>query len=292
MILFAKKPDTTLIGVGFMILAMLIFVSVNVLLKLCQQPYPITQIVFFRFFFAMTPCLLMIHKQRSWTDLRPKALPWHIVRGLGGVISLSCLFSSIQLLPFADATVLMFTATLFMTGLASTLLGESIGYKRTLAVLIGFLGIIAIAQPGALHEGALLGIVCGITSAILEAVILLHNRILTRIEANTTIVFYYALTASCTCAMTLPFVWVTPTLQDWGILILLGLGGGLGQYYQTMAYRYAPAMVLAPMLYSAMIWSVLYGILLFNETPTIGFLVGSILIVGSGLYVLLAKKSK
>jgi drug/metabolite transporter (DMT)-like permease len=89
--------------------------------------------------------------------------------------------------------------------------------------------------------------------------------------------------------MTLPFVWVTPTPQDWGILILLGLGGGLGQYYQTMAYRYAPAMILAPMLYSAMIWSVLYSILLFHEAPTISFLVGSILIVGSGLYVLLAK---
>lgn len=294
------KPNY--MGIFFMVLAMFVFVSLNALVKTCQQTYPITQVVFFRFFFALIPYLIMMRtlsgKKDPWVNLLPKALPLHILRGIGGAISLICLFQSLWFLPFADATVLMFVSPLFMMIISGPFVGEPVSWKHIVAVWLGFGGIVMMANPSfpwQIDEEAshlipifsnkiLLGMGLGLLSAFLEAVILLHNRILTRVEANTTIVFYYALVASAVCAVTLPFVWVSPTLQDWVLLMALGVGGGIGQYFQTLAYRYASAPVLAPLFYSALVWSVLYGTLFFHEPLTKGLIVGGALIVGSGIY--------
>lgn len=273
------------LGVLFMLLGCFLFTSVNALFKGCDKIYPITQVVFFRFTFTLVLMFVVMGGIKMPPSNHKKI---HFLRGFAGTISLCCLFLSIQQLPFADAMVLSFTTTLFITALAGYFLGEKIGISKWLAMLIGFGGVAIIMQPtGDVFK---IGAVFALISAFLEASVNVHNRYLTRIESNTAILFYYSFFAVLLTAITLPFVWVDPTLKDTLILITLGLGGGAGQYCFTHAFRLAEATLLAPMIYSMMIWSMVYSVLFFNEPITTQLIAGSALIILSGLYILLKDK--
>lgn len=117
-------------GMIFLTLGMFAFVSVNALLKTAEQTYPILQLVFFRNAFAIVSCLLVLKANEDFGRLKVSNLLVHLIRAGLGVISLSCLFKSVLILPLAEATVYMFTSALFVTALAFPMLGEKIGLPR------------------------------------------------------------------------------------------------------------------------------------------------------------------
>ena len=112
------------------------------------------------------------------------------------------------------------------------------------------------------------------------------TRKLAGVDNPQTTIFHTGLWATLLCCVAAPFGWVWPDMQGWAVLVLLGLLGGGGHFLLVLAYERAPASLLAPLAYSGMIWSVLFGIALFDETPDLGTLLGAAVIAGGGLLVL------
>lgn len=284
--LMAKRKH--LLGVVCLALAMFVFVSVNAYVKTMEKSYPIVEVVFFRNFFAIIPCMIVLACQRNLQHLKVSNWPIHFLRAVFGVISLCCLFESIFLLPLAEATVFMFTASIFVVALAFPMLGEKIGLPRLGAVAIGFIGVLIISSPtqNIFNWGAFFGL----ASAFIEAVIMVHNRKLSTINHPLAITFYYLVFASVISCCFLPFFWIMPTSYDFLVLVALGLGGGVGQYLVAVAYACAPAGLLSPILYSSMIWSLLYGVLLFQEVPSMALIIGGGLILLANIFVVFPRK--
>jgi drug/metabolite transporter (DMT)-like permease len=260
------------------------YATVNALFKFMDKEYSMIEIVFFRNLFALIPNILLLYKTRQWHSLKNPPLKLHFLRSCIGILSLSCLFKSLTLLPLADATVLMFTISLFMALLSIPLLQERINIKSLSAIIAGFLGIIIVANPTG--SGSNIGYIFGLGFGLFEAFIILQGRKLTKTNGNAAIVFYYALISSIICACLLPFVWLTPTIKDLIILAVLGIGAGIGQFLVTTASRYAHAGVLGPMTYTMILWSLLYGYFFFSEIPTLNVWLGGIVVILSGLYVI------
>ena len=273
----------TIKGAFFMALGFFCYATISALFKSVEQEYSMLQVVFFRSLFALVPYSVALHMTGRWDALNNPPLIQHILRAIVGVIGLSCLFRSLSLLPLADATVLTFTISLFMVLLSMPLLRERISTRNFLAIIVGFLGVIIVSNPTG--GGNIIGYASGLCFGLFEAFVILKGRMMTRTNSNGAIVFYYALLSAVICGVFLPFVWVTPTLKDWLILIILGLGGGLGQYLVTIASRYAHAGVLGPMTYTMMLWSLMYGYFLFEEVPQFNVWLGGTFVILSGLYV-------
>lgn len=284
-----EAPQRVYFAIFLIILAMFIYTNVNALLRLSDAAYPAVQVLFFRFGLALIPCYVMGGGTDVFKD-RHVSLIVYALRGTASLVSLGCFLGSLYLLPFADATVMIFLVSLFMVILSGPLLQERATLLQWIAVIVGFLGIIIMANPtGHVHSG---GVALGTASAFIESILALNSRKLTQKDSNATIVFFSVLSSTVVSACLLPFFWQQPTRKDAVFLILFGIGGGIGQYIQTLAYRYAPMGVLGSMVYTSMLWAVLYGVYVFNEPLTLTTIIGGGVIIVSGLSVLYAEKRK
>ncbi len=193
-------------------------------------------------------------------------------------------------MPLADAVAISFMSPLVVTALSVPLLGERVGIHRWSAVIIGFGGVLVIVNPsrGMFTPGVSVAI-CG---AIASALSMITIRQLNRSDPPLAIVFYFTLFATMFTALPLPFVWVTPSGSDLGLLVLMGLTGGVGQYFMTRAYGLAPAAVISPFTYSGLLWATLLGWFLWSDVPKPQVFAGAAIVIASGLYILYRETSK
>ena len=169
-----------------------------------------------------------------------------------------------------------------------TSLKEKVDIPGWLAVAIGFLGVIVMAQPTA--DSINIGVLYALLFTVGDPICLINIRFLTHSDHPVTVAFYFGAVISLITGAALPFVWQTPDWQELMILVLLGIGGGVGQLFLTQAYQYAKAVTIAPMIYSGLLWSVLFGYVFWGEVPDFKVILGGALIIGSGLYVTLRVK--
>ncbi len=266
-----------------MVLAMLIFSILNAIIKDTTTHYSSVQLVFFRCFFAAIPAATFLVIRGGW--MLPSLFEWkiHLKRAFLLVGGLLILFLGIGMLPLSNSMALYFSATLFLVILSYPILQEKVGFTQGMAVAIGFVGVLIIAKPGGdvFHWGTLFVIM----GAFLESAYNLYGRLLSSTHNSFILTFLGSLIPAVVVLIALPFVWVTPDLGGWIALICLGLGGGLGQLCVTFAYHHAPAGILAPMIYSAMLWSVMLDIILYGNWPTQSLLIGCAIIMVSGLVI-------
>ena len=187
-------------------------------------------------------------------------------------------------MPLADVFGIAFTSPLFVTALSVPLLGERVGIRRWSAVSVGFIGVLIMVRPDS-------GIVdwtswIALFSTFLYALALVFLRNLGKTESTVSIVFYVTLTTTIASALTLPFQWVTPGPLDAVLLVAIGLMGGSAQLAITRAFRLAPAAVVAPFDYTALVYVRIIGYVVWDEVPTAMFLVGAAIVIASGLYIL------
>ena len=275
-------------GIFFIVFAMFIFSLLNAIIKDTISEYHPIQLVFFRCFFAIFPSGLILVLQRRW--MMPTVADWkiHIKRGFLLAIGLSFLFLGIGTLPLSNSMALYFSSTLFLVLLSYPLLKEKITFLQAIAVIIGFLGVLVIAQPqGNVFQCGAILVVLG---AFMESTYNLYGRLLSKTYDSFWLTFLGSLLPACVVLVILPFVWITPNSTGWVALIFLGIGGGIGQLCVTFAYYYAPAGILAPMIYSAMIWSVLLDILLYGNWPTQSLLLGCGTIIVAGLMIIFSER--
>ncbi|HYC02863.1 MAG TPA: DMT family transporter [Azospirillaceae bacterium] len=269
--------------------AILLFSTMNAMVKwLGDQGYPLSQIVFARSFFAMIAISPMIMRNGGLASLKT-ARPWgHAMRSGMGVLAMACGFTAIMMLPLANAVALGFTAPLFTTVLGVIVLGERIRWRRAAAVMVGFAGVLVMVRPdfGAPAASLPVGSVLALAGAFCAALAMISIRRLSSTEPNSTIVFYFMLSACVISAAFLPFEFKMPTAFDALLLVSIGLIGGVAQLLLTAAYRNAPVAVVAPFDYTAMIWATFYGFAIFGQVPDLTVALGALIVVGSGIYIL------
>jgi drug/metabolite transporter (DMT)-like permease len=164
------------------------------------------------------------------------------------------------------------------------LLGEFVGIHRWSAVMLGFVGVLVMAHPTG--EVMQLGALFGIGNSLFFALGSLSVRQLARTESSVTIVFYTQLFGTLFASLAAPFFWVTPNWIDLGAMVATGIAGGIAQFWMTQAYHCAPASVIAPFTYSSIVWAVLFGYLVWGDLPTNAVMIGSAIVIASGLYIL------
>jgi len=264
--------------------AMFIFSVLNAIVKDITIDYDPIQLVFFRCLFASLPMSLLLTMRGEWIQPSPSEWKIHLKRAVLIAFALPILFLGIGMVPLSDSMALYFSSTLFLVTLSYPILREKVTATQWLSVGIGFIGVMVIAKPGGeiFHFGALFVII----GAFMEAIYNLYGRLLSSTHNSLMIAFLGSFLPSFILLIALPFVWVTPTLSGWIALISLGLGGGFGQLCIVLAYRYAPPGVLAPMIYSAIIWSVVLDIILWGNWPTISLFLGCSIIIASGFMII------
>ncbi|MGO4125497.1 DMT family transporter [Inquilinus sp. YAF38] len=258
----------------------------DAMIKWLSADYPIAQIVFFRASIGLIPTLVMLYRPPGLKALRTQRVGVHMMRGLVGCVGTFGFFWAFAVMPLADAYAIGFAAPMFITAMSAPILGEKVGLKRWLAVLVGFAGVMIMIRPGG--EGSTFGgggaIALLATAAYALSMVLM--RLYSRTETNASMIFYATIVIVAVAGVQMPFVWVTPTWKDAGLLAVLGLLGGIGAIMMAQAYRVATPSIVVPFEYTGMIWGVGLGFMLWGDVPDLWIWVGSAVVVASGLYIL------
>lgn len=267
------------------------FACMNVFVKLAAEYHSLPQILFFRSAIGLLPIILLMYMtSHGLSLLHTKRHVGHFVRGLVGIISMFCFFMSFHLLPLTEATSLHFASPLILTALAVPFLKERVGRHRWAAVLVGLLGVLFMMQPSG--SSNLLGSFIAICAAFLSAIAMINVRKLGTSEHALTIAFYFSVYGTLIGGATMLFAWSTPTPYTWFLLLMTGLLGGAGQICLTAAYAGAPAAYVSPFSYLAIIFAALFDIVIWSVYPGWHTVVGSTIVMASGLYILFREARK
>lgn len=216
--------------------------------------------------------------------LRTKRLPVHARRALLGLTGMCFTFGAPILLPLAESTTLGFTTPIFAVILSALLLREKVGPVRWLAVVLGFAGVIIIAQPGQSHIPPFAAFV-GLGAGFMVALISIQVRDLGRTEESISIVFWFAALSSPILALILPFVISAHSPWQWFLLLSCGVLGCVGQLLLTAALRYGQVATVIVMDYTALVWATLYGWLVWDQLPPAATWLGAPLIIAAGAVI-------
>jgi drug/metabolite transporter (DMT)-like permease len=271
-------------GILYMILSVAVFAVVNALVKYQEAVYPVSEVVFFRSIFALLFSCILVQRAGGFSILRTQRIAEHVGRGTLQFISMVCVFIAYHLMPLADAVAITFSSPLFLTVLSIPLLGEKVGRHRWAAVIVGFVGILIMVQPG---PGTFsIGAILALANSALGASVTIALRRMSLTERPATLVTYQAIVAVGLSVLILPFGWVNPTWQGGIGLASIGLISGVGQILWTQAFRLVPAAILAPFSYTSMIWSIGLGFMIWGDMPTAVLIGGACVVAMSGLYIL------
>jgi drug/metabolite transporter (DMT)-like permease len=215
---------------------------------------------------------------------RTRYLPVQLLRSTMLLGATVCLYGGLRYLPLAEGSAILFLAPMLIVMLSGPVLGEKPTRARWVASITGFLGVLILLRPGSavFHPATLLLL----GAALFNAFYNMLTRKLLYEDVYTTL-FYSALvgTVALTAALPWGFDQIKPTLNDGGLLLLLGLLAGLGHWFVIASYLLAPASLLTPFTYVQMIWAVAYGYMIFGQLPDRWSVVGMCVIVASGVYL-------
>ncbi|HSD75287.1 MAG TPA: DMT family transporter [Steroidobacteraceae bacterium] len=272
-------------GILAMLMSVGFFAGMDALLKLLAQRYPALQVSALRGAASIPFVLLPVLVTGRWRALRPVNWRLHLLRGLLAIVMLTTFVYSVRLLPLADAYSVFLAAPLIVTALSVPLLGERVDAKRWLAIGIGMSGTLALLNPRAANL-VTLGAAAAIVSALCYALSGLSVRVLTRTDTTVSMVFWFMLMLAVFGGVLAAPSWVPVAPEHWPVLAGVGLLGALGQHFVTEAFRHAPASVVAPFEYTALLWAVALDWLFWHHAPNMRMFIGGAIIIGSGLYLI------
>lgn len=272
-------------GIAYILGAMLALPIMDGIAKALTARYPVLQVSWARFFFALLVLLPFARGLSLRTLLLPERLGLQLARSVLQVAAVFLFFLTISYLPLADSLALAFLYPMITVGLAALLLGETVDRRRWIPVAFGFLGAMVIIRPGlgVFQPASLLGVG---TSFVFAGFIILTRK-LAGTAPPAVILIWGTLVGALLTAILVPAVWITPTLPDLGLMLALGAIGAVGHLFLLRAYEHAKASVLAPLGYAEMISAVAVGWIAFGDFPDGPTWLGIGIIVGSGVYLAL-----
>lgn len=276
--------DRVMKGIALRLLAIFFLSTMSALVKLAEtRGASLPETMFWRQACALPVVLGFVAAGPGLGSLRTKRLRGHLARSLVGVVGMVFTFGAVLLLPLAEATTFQFTVPIFATILGALVLGERTGMQRWGAVLVGFVGVLIVAQPGGGHV-PLGGAIVGLLAALFVALVAILLRQLRDEPAGTTVFWFSVLTLPL-IAVPYAFDLRTHDLLTWLNLAAIGVVGGMGQLALTGAAKMAPVSTVVPMDYSGLVWATVYGWLLFGVLPTPMTWAGAPIIIASGLFI-------
>jgi S-adenosylmethionine uptake transporter len=269
-------------GAFWAVMITLVSVSNDILMRLLGAGLHMVQISFFRFFFGMLAVvpLMLSHGSTLFKTSRPGLHFWRAILGVGAIGG-ACY--SVNLLPLSDNTIIMSSQPFFFLPLAIFFLREKVDLSRWVAILIGFIGLIIMFQPGA--EAIRLVALVPIAAAILFALSDVVAKKMVVTENTQTMLFYFAVGTTLITLIPAIYVWATPSWYQLGMLALLGIGGNLIQVCMIRAFSATEASALSPFRYVEFIFSAMFGFMLFSEIPTLATILGGAFIIAGTAYI-------
>jgi drug/metabolite transporter (DMT)-like permease len=276
--------ERPLLGIALMLGAMFMFPYLDVCAKfLGQWGVPVIEIVWARLFFSMVITAPILLVQEGVAALQPRDPKMNALRGIFLVSSTVMFFGALRFQGVAETLAIYFIQPLFITALAPWILGEKVGLNRWAAVAIGFIGVLIIIRPGylVLSPGVFLAAGSGFGSAIT----MLLTRKLARGSSAVANTFYTGIFGSIFASLLLIPFWHTPSLNEFYLMLLLGLIGTTANYLTMLAMRFAEASLLAPFGYAEMINAVLAGWYFFGDFPDKLTFVGVAILIACAIYI-------
>lgn len=289
------RSGSPLRGIVLKVLSVCSFVVMATLLK-ATETVPAGELVFFRCFFAIVPVVAYLAWRRKLrTALHTNNPLGHVLRSFIGVCSMGMGFFALTRLPLPETTAIGYAAPLLIVVFSALLLKERVHGFRWTAVLVGLVGVVIILWPRLtlfssgepIGNAETVGAAAALGAAVFSAFAMLQVRKLVQTERTETIVIYFFVCASLLSLLTIPFGWVMPTPKQALLLVGAGFAGGVGQLLLTSCYRYADMSVIAPFEYVSLILTIVIGLLVFAEVPTVPMITGALIIVASGIAVIM-----
>ncbi len=274
-----------LTGIALMCCAVASFSCLDATGKYLNHHMDTLQVVWARYFFAFVLTLVFANPVITPGLTSTKRPILQIGRSALLLLSTIINLFALRWLQLDEALSILFSTPFMVAALCVPLLGETVGWRRWAAIIVGFFGVLVVARPGlgGMHPAALLSF----GSAVCYALYAISTRLLSRTDSSDTTQFYTSLVGAVAMTVVLPFVWSMP--ESWfiaGLMVLIGALGGGGHYLLIRAHRLAPASALAPFIYTQMIWTTTLGFLVFGDLPHRWTIVGGLIVISSGLYLL------
>lgn len=280
----STPTSSTLLGIYARVAALVLFATMDAMVKWLGDTYGPLQMMLFRSTVALVPLYFLVRGAGSIRRIRSSRPALQALRIASGFGSLLGFFYVFPRMPLVDAYAISFAAPLFMVVLSVPILGEAVGWRRWSAVAIGFAGVLVMLEPWniSVHWMSLVVLLATLSYSLSTVV----TRLVSRHDHDAATIFWFCLFAAIASAIGAIPDWKWPPFGDWFWLSSLGLIGGVGQILVTRALRLAPISVLAPFDYSSIVLAMLYGHLWFEEQPSPMIWYGLPLVIGSGLYIL------
>ncbi|MGA7790025.1 MAG: DMT family transporter [Xanthobacteraceae bacterium] len=271
-------------GIMFMIGATVMFAISNALSKWVVADYPVGEVMFARSITSLIVCAGFMLPVTGLSVFATRRVRDHIARGASQAISQTFTVIAFSLMPLAGAVAINFSAPLF-SGLISVLwLKERAGPARWGALLVGFVGVLIVVKPGS--DSIQLGALFALANAIMYGSVTVAVRGMSKTESANTLLMWQMVCLAVMHSFLLVFGFRWPTPQHAALFVSMGVANAAAQYLWTRALHAAPATAVSPFYYFLLVWTMFIGFFVWGDVPTAGLLLGSGIVVASGLFLL------
>ena len=265
------------IGVGLLTLN-------DAVMKWLTADYPIGQIMFVRGALMIIPIVILAWASGGISSLRVRSLFGQGVRAAFFVASTFLFLFALSVMPLASVVAIGFTGPLFLTALAAPVLGERVGWRRWIAVFVGFAGVIVMVRPTA--ESLAFVALLPLGASLADAAKDLATRKLAATDSSIGTLWFTNIAITLSALPTAPFGWQPLRLVDLGLLVVAALVLVAANYFLIETFRFADASLVSPFKYTAMVWAILFGFFVWGDVPNSWLILGACLVIGSGFYIL------
>lgn len=279
-----SKKDDVPKGILYMIAATVLLAISSAIAKWQVATYPVGEVMFFRSFSSLAICAVVVLPLTGFSVFATNRRRDHIARGLSQSISQTFTVIAFSLMPLAGAIAINFSAPVWAALLSIVWLKEHAGPARWSALLAGFAGVLIVANPGA--DSLTLGALFALGNAIMYGSVTVAVRGMTATESANTLLMWQMVTLAVFHSFLLLFGFSWPTASDAAMLAMSGVANAIAQYCWTKALHLAPTAAVSPFYYFLLVWALVIGFVVWGDVPSLGLLIGSGIVVASGLFLL------
>ncbi|WP_440675792.1 DMT family transporter [Candidatus Pelagibacter sp. HIMB1593] len=270
------------LGFFYMFISVCAFSLMDLIVK-WSDDYPVGQVLFFRGFCGIIPILFLIPKDRYFDFYKTTRPVLHFKRCLAGLIALVSIFVALRNLPLATVVSISFAAPIFITIFSIFLLNEKVGLYRWMAVLVGFLGIIFITEPG--FSSLNVYYIYPIIFCLGLSYVAIAIRKLSSTEPAWLISFFFSFSIMLLSFLSFYQGWILPSLLDLFLLSMVGILGGLANLWLSQSYKFSEVSLVSPLKYLGLVFAIIFGYFIWNEIPTSKTLLGALLVIVSSIII-------
>ncbi len=270
------------LGFLYMFISICAFSVMDLIVKWSEN-YPVGEVLFFRGFFGIITIFFLIPRDKYFSFYKTNRGLLHLKRCLSGLIAIVSIFIALRNLPLATVVSITFAAPIFTTIMSIFFLSEKVGLYRWLAVLVGFVGILIISEPG--FSSLNFYYIYPVIFCLGLSYVAITIKQLSTTEPVWLIGLYFSLSIMIMSFFTFYQGWILPSFYDFFLLCSVGILGGLANLWLTQSYKFSDVSLVTPLKYLALLFAILFGYIFWNEIPSIKTLIGAALVIISSVII-------